>query len=188
MKAKSVMALQNGQKLEIVINIPEKDLEDIVFNDLDKRLRGITFKTVRDAKTFWKNLAGQKLKSSRNFYVGAISSEIITETEGELRMTGWPVMLEVGNPSPFDMKPMLLQGRQSRVIPMNLKTNPPHGTKGRDYFVNWPFVKAKVFRTVKQDSDGWIYPKTPGAQLLVEVVKEIEERILPKYIDEAFNS
>jgi len=179
--------MDGAGNLNVTITVPDNLMFDLYFNGLEKRLRGIVFRVMRDAKTYWRTEAGKRLKSSRKWYMGSITSERIAEDEMVIKMTGWAVMLEVGTPG-FDMKENLLKGRYSRVVPLNLQTEPAPGTKGRDYFVNWPFVNARVFRTVTATSQGWQYPSKPGAQILPDVIYRIENYLLPKYINEVLDS
>jgi len=129
------------------------------------------YKSAQEALEFWRNEASRRLDSTRDRYVDAI---YIYEDFGEGVVIGLSetdemvIHLEQGY-GRFDMKPGLLQGRDSRVIPIRERSYMP-----------------VHFRTVtkRQGADKWIHPGWEGLHLVEEVDRELDNKIVPKYIEE----
>lgn len=172
--------------------------------DLEKRIKRKLPGTIRrialEGKSFWKTLAGQKLKSSRNAYQKGIDFEIVDDLSFYLTLEGYlPYSVESGR-NGFDMKPGFLKGAsthmgrrgprsrsqkaesagkaalptsQYRIIPLNVNR-----------YIN--MTKPTVFRTVSANSTGWQHPGWKGMQLADEVVKELDTIIIPKHLNKLF--
>ena len=161
-------------RVTLYVQFPKEllELEKRVTKKVPKMLKAVT----KDAKDFWKTLAGQKLKSSRNAYIKGINVGTDSKLEATLTLTGFlPNAVELGYKG-YDMKPGLLAGRTSRVIPLNVNR-----------YID--MKKPKVFATVSTGShpDSWIHPgwKRP-ANLAEQVLKEMDTNIIPAKLKELF--
>jgi len=130
------------------------------------------WKAANEAKDLWENEAKKKLKSTRDRYVKTL---YIYESFGEGVVIGMDVgqdklidAVENGAPG-FDMKRGLLGGRRTRRI----------------------FIKNPGnFKTVNNgmSDDQFMHPGWVGLHLTEEIEKELFNKILPKYLDEAFQA
>lgn len=135
------------------------------------------WKAAQEGKKYWETLASQSLKTTRPQYVQAL---YVYESFSEGVVLGLNTednhlvrAIEQGG-APFDMKPGLLKsghrrkegGGRYRVIPLAPNT----------------------FRTVSTDmgKDEFFHPGWLGLNLKEEVEKELDENILPKYLEEAY--
>lgn len=132
-----------------------------------------------EGKEFWQSEAGKRLKTSREAYQKSLVVANAGDGTYRIELAGrggtaskdqkWLAKaVEDGIPA-FDMKSGLLQGRQSRVIPIN----PPEGRK---------------LVTVRNTSIGWMYPGLKGIHLIDCVTTELNDTIIPKHIDAAFKA
>lgn len=160
---------------QVVLNIefPEALL------DMDRRLKkkipGMMRRIAMEGKTFWKTLAGQKLKSSRNVYVKAIDLQLVDDASFYLKLEGFlPYVVDQGG-SAYDMKPGLLKGNKYRVIPLNPRR-----------YIN--MTKPTAFATVSVNSkpDSWMHPGFKGKKLSDEVSNELDRTIIPKNVEKLF--
>lgn len=160
------------------------------------KLPKLTRKLALAGKSFWKALAGKKLRASRNAYVKGIDMAIVDASSFYLVLDDpLAVAVEAGGPS-FDMKPGLLKNALSwppkkRKIPRALAAAlPPKSgiTKYRIVPLNPGHVinltKPKVFRMVtdKSPASSWIHPGWKGVNLAQEVVNELTNNIFPREI------
>ncbi len=117
-----------------------------------------------EARDFWISEAGRRLKSSRQRYQDSI---VLAHVDGD----GFMLMLtdplaaavEVGAPG-FDMRP----GLMGKVVPMNL------GKQAT--------VSDHTFRTVNKFTGKWKHPGWEGKNIADDVITEIVEVIVPKYV------
>ena len=146
---------------KIELKGPKSQEFDKAFNTmLDAGMDELT-KKVEDS---WKQKATASLDTSKDEYLKALKIDSNQETI-TVSLNGWlPVVVETGA-EPFDLKPGLLQGRQSRPIP-----------------IGKPF---KYFRTVSVNSpaDSWIWKehKHPGGvQINKQIQEEVDNNLVPK--------
>lgn len=162
-----------NNQVAINVEFPEE------LRDFEKRIKrklpGTMRRIALEGKSFWKTLAGQKLKSSRNAYQKGLDFEIVDDLSFYLTLEGYiPYSVEMGR-NGFDMKPGLLKNAKSRVIPLNVNR-----------YIN--MTKPTVFRTVSVTSrpDSWMHPGWKGKKLSDEVVKELDTAIIPKHLNKLF--
>jgi hypothetical protein len=145
---------------------------------LQKKIPGMMYRVAVAGKSFWKTLAGQKLKSSRTRYQKAIDMET-KDTVFTLKLEGFlPVVVERGGTG-FNLQPGFLKNKQFRVIPLNINR-----------YVN--MTKPSMYRTVSVNTTttttgkNWQHPgwKNP-ANLIDEVLKELDQTIIPKELKKA---
>lgn len=152
--------------------------------------------------TYWVQLAGQRLKSSRRDYIRALSYVVVGNsvqlTLGGSGMTGKPntfvLAVELGGPK-FDMKPGFLNSPKAktggpRKFPAFLRDKlkrHPHPVR----YMIVPIVKDKSvvasgsnvkFRTVhsNQSPSLWWHPGWKGVQLSQDVIRELNDVIIPE--------
>ncbi len=145
--------------------------------EFHKNLKKIAYET----KDLWMSEAGKRLKRSREAYQRSLTVQNPGEGQYSVVLGGpggrasrqdkWLALaVEQGIPNMWDMKPGLLKGRESRVIPLNT------------------LDKGRIFRTVKaHGQEGkWIYPGLIGINLRDTVIIEANLTIIPKYVDDAY--
>lgn len=135
-----------------------------------------------EAKSFWQSEAGKRLTRSRDVYQKSITVSVKADNTVSLQIGGrggnatsrqkWLAMaVESGIPS-YDLKPGFLKGgMMTRVIPLDTKD------------------QGRIFRTVKAvgQENKWIHPGLKGLNLADYVVEELNNNIIPKYTEIAFN-
>ena len=146
--------------LRFGVDLPEFDL-DKMSEEIEEMVRDGMPKLRRKIRAAWDEKASQIFSAStqKRYMQGVRFSVDKDSLEIDVVIKGWlPVALETGAPR-FDMKPGLLQGRDSRVIPMH----------------------DGGFRTVsiRSPQDSWWHPGLQATDLAGEVQKEIPD-MLPK--------
>lgn len=120
----------------------------------------------REARDYWLAEAGRRLKSSRKAYQDSImlfpgnGLTFVLILDHPLA-----VAVEAGADS-FDMKPGLV----GKTVPLNVNHDLPPTPNPR-------------FRAVGPNSQGWIHPGWEGMNIIDDVVNELTEVIIPKYIE-----
>lgn len=135
-----------------------------------------------ESKSFWISEAGRRLNRSRKAYQRSITVsvddglvQIKLAAPGGLASKNerWLALaVEQGLPS-YDLKPGFLKGgKKSRVIPLDTKYD------------------GKIFRTVKATGheNKWIYPGLRGLNLRDTVIDEVNNVLIPKYVQIAFDN
>jgi len=152
---------------EIVgVNIP-----DSLFNvsEFDDAMDLVLLQIAWEATDFWRTLAGQRLKTTRQQYQDAIKISGST-TRGNISIAldgGFlPYALERGTPG-YSMN----VGR-GQIVPLNVN---------RQII----FTSPQVWRT--GTGEPWMHPGFPGFNMLDDVIEEIQNVIAPKYISEALD-
>lgn len=164
---------QSSTRVNINIEFPEG------LRDFEKRFNlkipSLMRRIANEGKSFWKTLAGQKLKSSRLAYVRGIDIEKTDANTMQLKLEGFiPYSVEVGRDA-FDMKPGFLKNGKYKVVPLNVNR-----------YIN--MQKPTVFRTVSITSPAasWQHPGWKGMKLADEVVRELQENIVPRNLEKLF--
>jgi hypothetical protein len=137
--------------------------------NLPNEIEDMSWEAAKKARTYWEQQAGQMLSTQRLPYQQAISVYedygegggvvVGLSTENKLLLA-----IEEGAPS-FDMKPGLLAGRESRVIPI--------GPPGQMRTV-----------TTRQPAHMWVHPGFDGLRLAEDVDQYLDDVILPELLDE----
>lgn len=187
--------------LEISVELPSGFLDTEEFEKaLPKALKtaGIL------AKTYWESEAGKRLKSSRRDYQKALSMEQVSNTEVHITLGGankvgkkntYVIAVELGGPK-FDMKPGFL------ASPYTNKKKIPRAVA--EVLHKWPwkspknkwlviplnterqvvFANPKIFRTVHDNlpNQAYQHPGWQGVQIHKDVIKELDEHILPEVL------
>lgn len=169
----SVFSDERANQIVIQIEFPESLL------DMDKRIKkkipGMLRRIAMEGKSFWKTLAGQKLKSSRQVYTKGLDFQVVDDLSFYIKLEGYlPYSVEYGRGA-FDMKPGLLKGGKYRIVPLNVNR-----------YIN--MQKPTVFRTVSVNSppDSWLHPGWKGMKLSEEVIRELDKTIIPKNVEKLF--
>lgn len=164
---------QNASQVNINVEFPEG------LRDFEKRFNlkipSMMRRVANEGKSFWKTLAGQKLKSSRMAYVKGIDIEKTDNNTMQLSLSGYVAYhVEVGRDA-FDMKPGFLKNGRYKVVPLNVNR-----------YIN--MQKPTVFRTVSVNSPAasWQHPGWKGMKLADEVVRELQDTIVPRNIEKMF--
>lgn len=154
-------------EVEIRLKVPKEFMNVEAFTShMAKSMPAIA----REGRDYWRTLAGQRLKSSRNQYQKAVKIFDKTETGISFGLEGvsWLMALETGSGG-FELHPNTPYGK---VIPLN--------TKGLIY----PERSKNVeFRTKTKT---WWHPGfEDGVNIREDVAEEMVSNIIPKYIEEA---
>lgn len=151
---------------EVKINIPDTLLDVGKFDDA---MDLVLHKIVWEAEDFWRTLAGQRLKTSRKTYQDAIKSTG-SATRGTMSLVlegpSWIIGLEQGTPG-YNM----FVGR-GQIAPLNVN---------RQII----FTSPQVWAT--GTGEPWVHPGFPGFNMLDDVIDEIRDNLVPKYIGEALD-
>jgi hypothetical protein len=163
------------------IDIKLRDMPDFegFGEEFDTQFKKSIKKMAYEAKEFWQSEAGRRLKTSRESYQKALAV-YESESGASVRLGGsgtkdqrWLAKaVETGIPS-FDMKPGLLAGADRRIIPVTDRVS-----------------GQTKFRTVAKygQDHKWVHPGITGIHLQDEVIKELNETIIPKYVEKAFDA
>lgn len=185
-----------SNQIAISVEFPTSLLD--MDKNFKKKLPGTMRRIAMEGKSFWKAEAGRKLKSSRLAYQKAIDMKVVDDLSFYLTLSGFLAFSVESGRGAFDMKPGFLKtsskvrrsgftrmkhdktqtGTQNipmgnyRVIPLN--TN---------HYIN--MTSPRMFRTVSNNSpaDSWMHPGWKGIKLAEEVIKELDEQIIPKHMD-----
>lgn len=178
---------------DIEINIPT-DLLSV--KNFESKLEETIIEAALEARNFWETAAGQRLTTSRERYIDAIS--MTQEGPGQVTLSlsdSFAQKVEKGS-SGFDMKPGFLRSPKLKtgpkkmpaavaktvistgapaskwmIIPLNTNRDAPMGTPG-------------AFRTfTDQQVSGWIHPGFKGVNIREDVVAELRDNILPQRIE-----
>jgi hypothetical protein len=155
----------NRAALEFVV----EEMEGL--DDLPDRLDDLAWRAAEEAKEFWREEAGRMLNTTRLRYQGAI--EIYEDFQDGGLVVGMNmgdqlvIDIEEGKPA-YDLKPGFMGGRTHRVIPIK----PPGDMRS----------------VVAGAGDAkWTHPGFRGLDLAGETDKQLDNVIIPKYLDELFN-
>ena len=201
------MTVQNtgvGININIVLPVGINTLKSKV----TRKLPGLIRRIALEGKSFWKSLAGARLKSSREKYQRSIKFDVTSNLTATLALTDrFALDIEFGSPG-FDMRPGFMAGAKSwagkkkkfpasirsllrakspitmyRIIPLNV----------RGYI---SMSKPTTFRTIHDQSsvaqtgpnagkNAWQHPgiKNP-ANLIDEVMDELANNIIPRQVDQ----
>lgn len=156
----SEITVEDSTQLQFTIKLPEGLLQTDRFDVL---LAKYAPDIAREARDFWIAEAGRRLKSSKRQYQEAIMLEGVSGSSFTISLTDpLAVAVETGAPG-FDMKPGLL----GQVVPMNLgKQEVP---------------ASPTFRTVTS-AGKWKHPGWEARNIVDDVINEITEVIIPKYV------
>jgi hypothetical protein len=120
-----------------------------------------------EASDFWKTIAGQRLKTSREEYQKAITvfgSSGNNSVSVGLQGGFLPQALELGTPGyPMHVAP-------GQIVPLNVN---------RAII----FTSPKVWR--EGTGEPWMHPGFPGFNMMADVAEYVTEELSEKYIDEA---
>lgn len=182
MTIRSKFPIPSFQIEQFTLNIP--DLPDFIgFSDeFEKQFQSQFKKIGNEAKEFWKSEAGRRLTRARDSYQASIVSTVDSNGIIHIRLGGkggnatkkdrWlSNAIESGTPA-YDLKPGFLKGGlKSRVIPLDTK------------------YEGRIYRTVKATGheNKWIHPGFKGLHLVDYVITEVNNNIIPKYINIAYN-
>lgn len=171
------------------------ELPDSLLNfekNIRRKLPGTLRRIAMEGKSFWKSEAGRRLKSSRNAYQKGIDFKIADDTSAYLVLEGFlPVSIENGRKG-FDMKPgFLSKPSKKRKIPKAIAASLPKKPAAMRHriiplnvnkYIN--MQKPTVFRTVTDLSpaDSWLHPGFKGRKIVDEVVKQLNEDIIPRHM------
>lgn len=153
--------------IRIKAHIPDQLFNVQAFQGkMDRALHQIAW----EAEDYWRTIAGQRLKSTREEYQRAIKT-IGTTAEGSISIAlegGFlPFALEEGTPA----YPMYVS--RGQLVPLNVN---------RQII----FTSPQVWRT--GTGEPWKHPGFPGFHMADDVAEEIAEKIAPKYISEALDA
>lgn len=154
-------------EVEIRLKVPKEFMNAEAFTrHLAKSMPAIA----REGRDYWRTLAGQRLKSSREAYIRAVKVFNRTETgiSFGLEGVGWLLSLETGS-NAYQLHP---NTPPNTVIPLN--------TKG--------LIHPKRSKNVTFVSRGyktWWHPGFDGVNIRDDVLEEMTTSIIPKYIEEA---
>lgn len=138
--------------------------EDIFKDTMYQAIQNMAQETM----DFWKSIAGRRLKSSRAKYQQAIQLEGVTGDSFDVTLSGgFAYALEVGTGGPYPM-----QMEKGKIAPLNVNR----------LIV---FTKPQVWRT--GTGEPWMHPGFPGFNMRNDVVDELLDNILPKYVDEVMS-
>lgn len=153
-------------QFEVKIHIP-----DTLFNigEFDDAMDMVLHKIAWEAEDFWRSLAGQRLKTTRDAYQRAIKTEG-TSTRGTISIVldgGFlPYALEMGTP------PYTMNVARGQIVPMN---------------VNRQIIFTSPQEWATGTGEPWNHPGFPGFNMRDDVMDEIRNVIAPKYIFEAMD-
>lgn len=144
---------------------------DSSMGTLESRMDMAIQSAAAEGMQFWSEEAGRVLNTTRHRYQQALYIyEDFSGESGTVIGLGAEDKLVVAieeGAGPFDLKPGFLKGRNKAVIPIG---NP------------------RVARTVTDESTGWIHPGWVALNLVVETDKQLDDVIVPKYLQELFGS
>ncbi len=149
-----------------------EDLDDS-FGDIGDRLDDASLLVALEAKAFWQAEAGRTLNTTRLRYQSTIYiSEDFTGNKGIFVAMSEqdPLILNIEQGADsYDLKPGLLAGRDSRIIPIK------------------PFTQMPLL--TRWDSEtSWIHPGFVGLDLAGETDAYIDEVLIPKHLEELFGN
>ena len=149
------------------VNVETDGLEDFLNAEvLDENLYQAVRGMAEETKDFWYTIAGKRLKSTRAKYQESIKLEGYTSETFDVVLDGGflPWALEVGtDPYPMNVP-------QGKIAPLNIDRQ-------------IVFTSPSVWRSgggIKP----WEHPGFPGFNMRDDVVEELLDAILPKYLDE----
>lgn len=153
-------------EVDIRITVPKEFMDVEAFT---KHMANSMPAIAREGRDYWRTLAGQRLKSSRNAYQKAVKVFDKTKTGISFGLEGvsWLMALETGS-GPYELHPNTPYGT---VIPLNV-----NGLIYPERSKNVKFVTKT--RT-------WLHPGFEGMNMRDDVIKELTTEIIPKYIEEA---
>lgn len=184
-----------GININIVLPVGINTLKSKV----TRKLPGLIRRIALEGKSFWKSLAGARLKSSREKYQRSIKFDVTSNLTATLALTDrFALAIEFGSPG-FDMRPGFMAGAKPwagkkkkfpasirsllrakspitmyRIIPLNTSR-----------YIN--MSKPTKFRTIHDQTgnDKWQHPgiKNP-ANLIDEVMDELANNIIPRQVDQ----
>jgi len=152
---------------EIVkINIP-----DTLFNvgAFDDAMDMVLHKIAWEAEDFWRTLAGQRLKTTREQYQNAI------KTTGASSVGTISIVLD-GGFLPWAVEQgtgsYTMNVKRGQIVPMNM---------------NRQIIFTSPSSWVTGTGEAWKHPGFPGMNMVDDVIEEIQNVIAPKYIGEALD-
>lgn len=162
----------NRAALEFAVEDFEESTEK-----LQDKLSDVAYKAAEDGKTFWSEEAGRRLNTTRNRYQESL---YIYEDFSEGVVIGMQpadklvLAIEEGAPG-FDLKPGFRKGQpgSSRMIPM---AQPPSANSAARFYFS------------DQRPDAWMHPGWKGMNLVDETDKQLDDIIIPKHLNELFDS
>lgn len=180
---------------DIEVQLPKDFLS---MKKLNKGMPKVLREIAKDIKSFWDSEVGRKLKTARVKYRDGAKVTVVDDRTILISMEAFGGALEKGKK--FDMKPGFLNSPkvkvkgQHKLPPFVARTLPkapisiPTMTKFLIIPMRWSQGGTK-FRTVSDKSpvDSWIWKrKDPNRAINISdtVVKEAEERIIPKHMKE----
>ena len=140
---------------QVDINFALKGQLDKLEQKIEKSKQRILRNVSKLVNAKYKDYTKQYLTSTRDEFLNNLDVNVVTNGV-RVTIEGWlPTALDLGHDS-FDMKPGLLQGRSSRVIPM----------------------ADGGFRTVSTRSpeDAWIHPGFDGFNFSKMVAEDVENQ------------
>lgn len=154
--------------VELKLKVP-KDFLD--FSGFYEHMSGSMVYIAREGRDYWRTIAGQRLKTSREKYKKAVTIWRTGPTDFAIGIDGEEtphvVAMEVGS-DPYELHPNTPHGK---TIPLNTE-----GLIHPDRSANVKFVK----KTKK-----WMHPGFDGFDMRVDVKNHLTKEVLPKYITEA---
>lgn len=154
-------------EVDFQLEIPDELLN---IKEFERKLPDAILKATLEARNFWESLAGQRLAKSREKYIEGIKMYVGIDSGGLELVGSFPIMVETGS-SGWDMKKTHLGGPKTKIA-----------EDGMRYLV--VPIEGGPLRTMSDASPpgSWRHPGFPGLNLRDEVIKELEEVILPKHI------
>ena len=152
--------------ISIKVHVPDQLFNTQAF---EGKMERVLHQIAWEAEDYWRTIAGQRLKSSRDEYQKAIrNAGTATARSISIVLEGGflPFALEEGTPE------YAMNVKRGQIVPMNMN---------RQII----FTSPREWRT--GTGDPWHHPRFPGFHMADDVIEEIQERIAPKYISEALD-
>lgn len=153
-------------EVDIRLTVPKEFMDVEAFT---KHMASSMTSIAREGRDYWRTLAGQRLKSSRNKYQKAIKLFDKSDTGVSFGLQGvsWLMALETGS-DPYELHPNTPDGK---VIPLNTNR------------LIYP-ERSKNVKMVRKKGV-WMHPGFEGMNMRDDVIEHLTKEIIPKYIEEA---
>lgn len=152
--------------VDIKIKVPKEFMDVEAFTKhMAKSMPAIA----REGRDYWRTLAGQRLKTSRNAYQKAVKIFDKSDTSISFGLEGvsWLMALEAGA-EPYELHPNAEYGK---IIPLNV-----NGLIYPERSKNVKFVaKTKT----------WMHPGFEGMNMRDDVIDHLTTEVIPGYVAEA---
>lgn len=149
-----------------------------------------------EALAFWETIASQKLNSTRQAYLEAITAKQTALGNIVLTLDGEDALRVENGFEPFDMKIGFSKSSKLKQGPIKMpaaKREKQIGPKKAPEAYQWMIIPIETdglvkFRTftTKQSSDMWWHPGVKGIKAIDEVKRELKDRILPNTMSALF--